>query len=47
MLPCDVNPEREMRQRFFKREADMREAKKVRDAQRAKNPPAKAPKERK
>ncbi len=27
MLPCDVNPEREMRQRFFKREADMREAK--------------------
>lgn len=24
MLPCDVNPEREMRQRFFKREADMR-----------------------
>ena len=24
MLPCDVNPEREMRQRFFKREAEMR-----------------------
>ncbi len=24
MLPCDVNPEREMRDRFVKREADMR-----------------------
>lgn len=31
MLPCDRNPEREMRQRFVKREADMRlhEAKRV------------------
>ncbi len=27
MLPCDRNPEREMRQRFFQREADMRLAK--------------------
>ena len=24
MLPCDVNPEKEMRLRFLKREADMR-----------------------
>lgn len=24
MLPCDVNPEKEMRRRFLKREADMR-----------------------